>query len=107
LGLGTTTPGAELDVEFNLNAGAYINNSSTTGRTFGLLANNSRTRGLGIEGNANASTGRILSVLGFAGSTSGTGVFGQELATSGSTAGVPGTVSSASGIAGAFNNRRR
>ena len=84
VGIGTTTPGAKLDVESSSTTQPTVtgNNTATTGTTTGVFGGSASPNGVGVFGNMAAASGGT-GVLGYANSATGIGVFGINASASG------------------------
>ena len=97
VGLGTTAPTAQLEVD-SPTATAIVGSAAATSGSFnGVNGQTASTAGSGVYGNATATTGSTNGVYGNSVSTSGNGVFGQNTATSGAVSGVVGLAASPGG----------
>lgn len=105
VGIGTSSPGAALDVVTSLanNARALSGNSTaTSGINYGVWAQSSSSSGRAVYGIATSGTGLSYGGRFFSFSGGGVGVSGSASAGAGATIGVLGEVSSAEGYAGYF-----
>ncbi|MGA2736668.1 MAG: hypothetical protein ABSG65_04380 [Bryobacteraceae bacterium] len=90
VGLGTTAPSGQLDVETTNTAGTpaiYGDSKATSGTAYGILgivnsdATAAGTLAAGVSGTSNGASGNTSGVLGTDYNPSGVGVFGQAVAT--------------------------
>ena len=93
LGLGTTAPSGQLDVETTNTAGTpaiYGDSRATSGTAYGILGivnsapTATGTLAAGAAGTSNGTSGNTAGVLGTDSNPSGVGVFGQAVATTSS-----------------------
>ncbi len=98
VGIGTAQPATPLHVRGADDAVVYVQDTSSSAESFGVVGETISTTGTGVYGVANASTGLTVGVIGEASSTDGTGVFGGAGATSGDAWGVWGFSNSTEGI---------
>jgi hypothetical protein len=93
VGLGTTAPSGQLDVETTNTAGTpaiYGDSKATSGTAYGIsgIVNSDPTAAgtlaAGVSGNSNGTSGNTSGVLGTDYNPSGVGVFGQAVATTSS-----------------------
>lgn len=93
VGLGTTAPSGQLDVETTNTAGTpaiYGDSKATSGTAYGVVGivnsapTTTGTLAAGVEGISNGTSGNTAAILGTDYNPSGTGVFGQAVATTSS-----------------------
>jgi hypothetical protein len=93
VGVGTTTPSGQLDVETSNTAGTpsiYGDSKATSGTAYGIMGivnsapTAAGTLAAGVDGTSNGASGNTAGVLGTDYNPSGVGVFGQAVATTSS-----------------------
>jgi hypothetical protein len=90
-------PGARVEGEQTGWDAIHVENTATTGASYGVSGWSHSTQGMGLYGYASAATGTTRGVMGRSASSSGRGVEGYATAISGTTYGVYGSSTSTSG----------
>lgn len=97
VGIGTTTPLANLQVNGGAARAIHGLQSGTSGSLVGVMGETNSITGTGVRGQANHATGVTYGVHGQATGSGGTGVLGEALGNGAASYGVQGSTSSTTG----------